>query len=213
MLRINKALEIYSLKQLPGITQTPFFHARRAGGGWVNFHSVTPCRREGSLLQSPSPKHPDPMGSHRLAARPRWLPAALKFPLHPKEKREEKGFHHRSRVWTYKNFVLTLPGSLIGSPFSEQDGPEPSRAYLLGCTMGVHPEAAKSPVDVPKSSSTCSRGIFCNIKVRSSDARGGGWHRCGTSAETKADKKGAESKSCTPAPDEVAEHQGSVKAA
>ncbi|KAI6063141.1 Solute carrier organic anion transporter family member [Aix galericulata] len=31
--------------------------------------------------------------------------------------------------------------------------------------MGVHPEASKSPVDVPKSSSTCSRGIFCNIKV------------------------------------------------
>lgn len=33
--------------------------------------------------------------------------------------------------------------------------------------MGVHPEASKSPVNVPKSSSTCSRGIFCNIKVRS----------------------------------------------
>lgn len=31
--------------------------------------------------------------------------------------------------------------------------------------MGVHPEAAKSPVDIPRSSSTCSRGIFCNIKV------------------------------------------------
>ncbi|NWS70307.1 SO2A1 protein, partial [Crotophaga sulcirostris] len=31
--------------------------------------------------------------------------------------------------------------------------------------MGVHPEAAKSPVDVPKRSSTCSRSVFCNIKV------------------------------------------------
>ncbi|NXU48715.1 SO2A1 protein, partial [Turnix velox] len=31
--------------------------------------------------------------------------------------------------------------------------------------MGVHPEAAKSPVDVPKKSGTCSRSIFCNIKV------------------------------------------------
>ncbi|XP_069721340.1 solute carrier organic anion transporter family member 2A1 [Phaenicophaeus curvirostris] len=31
--------------------------------------------------------------------------------------------------------------------------------------MGVHPEAGKSPVDVPKRSGTCSRGIFCNIKV------------------------------------------------
>ncbi|NWI97579.1 SO2A1 protein, partial [Pitta sordida] len=31
--------------------------------------------------------------------------------------------------------------------------------------MGVHPEAGKSPADIPKSSSTCSRGIFCNIKV------------------------------------------------
>ncbi|XP_032848520.1 solute carrier organic anion transporter family member 2A1 [Tyto alba] len=31
--------------------------------------------------------------------------------------------------------------------------------------MGVHPEAGKSPVDVPKRSSTCSPGIFCNIKV------------------------------------------------
>ncbi|NXO54469.1 SO2A1 protein, partial [Aramus guarauna] len=31
--------------------------------------------------------------------------------------------------------------------------------------MGVHPEAGKSPVDVPKSSGTCSRSIFCNIKV------------------------------------------------
>ncbi|NXI63774.1 SO2A1 protein, partial [Anseranas semipalmata] len=31
--------------------------------------------------------------------------------------------------------------------------------------MGVHPEATKSPVNVPKSSGTCSRGIFCNIKV------------------------------------------------
>ncbi|XP_061210400.1 solute carrier organic anion transporter family member 2A1 isoform X1 [Neopsephotus bourkii] len=31
--------------------------------------------------------------------------------------------------------------------------------------MGVHPEASKSPADVPKSSGTCSRSIFCNIKV------------------------------------------------
>ncbi|XP_076197917.1 solute carrier organic anion transporter family member 2A1 isoform X2 [Aptenodytes patagonicus] len=31
--------------------------------------------------------------------------------------------------------------------------------------MGVHPEAGKSPVDVSKRSSTCSRSIFCNIKV------------------------------------------------
>ncbi|XP_071422684.1 solute carrier organic anion transporter family member 2A1 isoform X2 [Pithys albifrons albifrons] len=31
--------------------------------------------------------------------------------------------------------------------------------------MGVHPEAAKPPADIPKSSSTCSRSIFCNIKV------------------------------------------------
>ncbi|XP_074888341.1 solute carrier organic anion transporter family member 2A1 isoform X3 [Buteo buteo] len=31
--------------------------------------------------------------------------------------------------------------------------------------MGVHPEAGKSPADVPKRSSTCSRSIFCNIKV------------------------------------------------
>ncbi|KFW73767.1 Solute carrier organic anion transporter family member 2A1 [Phalacrocorax carbo] len=31
--------------------------------------------------------------------------------------------------------------------------------------MGVHPEAGKSPVDVPKRSGTCSRSIFCNIKV------------------------------------------------
>ncbi|NXE91345.1 SO2A1 protein, partial [Menura novaehollandiae] len=31
--------------------------------------------------------------------------------------------------------------------------------------MGVHPEVGKSPVDIPKSSSTCSRSIFCNIKV------------------------------------------------
>ncbi|XP_065496185.1 solute carrier organic anion transporter family member 2A1 isoform X2 [Caloenas nicobarica] len=31
--------------------------------------------------------------------------------------------------------------------------------------MGVHPEAGKSPADIPKKSSTCSRSIFCNIKV------------------------------------------------
>ncbi|NXP49600.1 SO2A1 protein, partial [Heliornis fulica] len=31
--------------------------------------------------------------------------------------------------------------------------------------MGVHPEAGKSPVSVPRSSGTCSRSIFCNIKV------------------------------------------------
>ncbi|NXF83862.1 SO2A1 protein, partial [Sclerurus mexicanus] len=31
--------------------------------------------------------------------------------------------------------------------------------------MGVHPEAAKSPADIPDRSSTCSRSIFCNIKV------------------------------------------------
>uniref|UniRef100_A0A8C3UCE9 Solute carrier organic anion transporter family member n=1 Tax=Catharus ustulatus TaxID=91951 RepID=A0A8C3UCE9_CATUS len=31
--------------------------------------------------------------------------------------------------------------------------------------MGVHPEVGKSPVDIPRSSSTCSRSIFCNIKV------------------------------------------------
>ncbi|NXG50788.1 SO2A1 protein, partial [Psilopogon haemacephalus] len=31
--------------------------------------------------------------------------------------------------------------------------------------MGVHPEAGKSPVDVPKRSGPCSRSIFCNIKV------------------------------------------------
>ncbi|XP_061861863.1 solute carrier organic anion transporter family member 2A1 isoform X2 [Colius striatus] len=31
--------------------------------------------------------------------------------------------------------------------------------------MGAHPEAGKSPVDVPKRAGTCSRGIFCNIKV------------------------------------------------
>ncbi|NWQ90282.1 SO2A1 protein, partial [Burhinus bistriatus] len=31
--------------------------------------------------------------------------------------------------------------------------------------MGVHPEAGKSPVDIPKRSGTCSRSIFCNIKV------------------------------------------------
>ncbi|PKU35231.1 solute carrier organic anion transporter family member 2a1 [Limosa lapponica baueri] len=32
-------------------------------------------------------------------------------------------------------------------------------------TMGVHPEAGKPPADVPKRSGTCSRSIFCNIKV------------------------------------------------
>ncbi|NXX54734.1 SO2A1 protein, partial [Scopus umbretta] len=31
--------------------------------------------------------------------------------------------------------------------------------------MGVHPEASKSSADVPKRSGTCSRSIFCNIKV------------------------------------------------
>ncbi|KAK2538224.1 Slco2a1 [Columba guinea] len=31
--------------------------------------------------------------------------------------------------------------------------------------MGVHPEASKPPADIPKKSSTCSRSIFCNIKV------------------------------------------------
>ncbi|NXS58097.1 SO2A1 protein, partial [Brachypteracias leptosomus] len=31
--------------------------------------------------------------------------------------------------------------------------------------MGIRPEASKHPVDVPKRSSTCSRGVFCNIKV------------------------------------------------
>ncbi|XP_030899505.1 solute carrier organic anion transporter family member 2A1 isoform X2 [Melopsittacus undulatus] len=31
--------------------------------------------------------------------------------------------------------------------------------------MGLHPEANKSPGDVPESSGTCSRSIFCNIKV------------------------------------------------
>ncbi|XP_068881076.1 solute carrier organic anion transporter family member 2A1 [Aphelocoma coerulescens] len=31
--------------------------------------------------------------------------------------------------------------------------------------MGVHPEVGKSPADITKSSSTCSRSIFCNIKV------------------------------------------------
>ncbi|XP_056355305.1 solute carrier organic anion transporter family member 2A1 [Oenanthe melanoleuca] len=31
--------------------------------------------------------------------------------------------------------------------------------------MGVRPEVGKSPVDIPKSSSTCSRSVFCNIKV------------------------------------------------
>ncbi|NXM75853.1 SO2A1 protein, partial [Serilophus lunatus] len=31
--------------------------------------------------------------------------------------------------------------------------------------MGVHPEAGKPPADMPQSSSTCSRSIFCNIKV------------------------------------------------
>ncbi|XP_065700693.1 solute carrier organic anion transporter family member 2A1 [Patagioenas fasciata] len=31
--------------------------------------------------------------------------------------------------------------------------------------MGVHPEAGKPPADIPKKSSTCSRSIFCNIKV------------------------------------------------
>ncbi|NXI04211.1 SO2A1 protein, partial [Pachycephala philippinensis] len=31
--------------------------------------------------------------------------------------------------------------------------------------MGVHPEVGKSPVGIPRSSSTCSRSIFCNIKV------------------------------------------------
>ncbi|XP_065496184.1 solute carrier organic anion transporter family member 2A1 isoform X1 [Caloenas nicobarica] len=31
--------------------------------------------------------------------------------------------------------------------------------------MGVHPEAGKSPADIPKKSSTCSRSIFCNIKI------------------------------------------------
>lgn len=42
--------------------------------------------------------------------------------------------------------------------------------------MGVHPEAGKSPADVPKRSSTCSRSIFCNIKVRS-----GAWQGCAAS--------------------------------
>uniref|UniRef100_A0A8D2NXT2 Solute carrier organic anion transporter family member n=1 Tax=Zosterops lateralis melanops TaxID=1220523 RepID=A0A8D2NXT2_ZOSLA len=31
--------------------------------------------------------------------------------------------------------------------------------------MGVRPEVGKSPADIPKSSGTCSRSIFCNIKV------------------------------------------------
>ncbi|XP_066050287.1 solute carrier organic anion transporter family member 2A1 isoform X2 [Chamaea fasciata] len=31
--------------------------------------------------------------------------------------------------------------------------------------MGVHAEVGKSPADIPKSSGTCSRSIFCNIKV------------------------------------------------
>lgn len=150
VLHINKAPEMYSLKQHPGITQTRFFHARRVGGGWVTFHSVTLCQREGSLLQSPSPKHSDPMGSHRLAARLCWLPAALKFPLHPKEKREEKGFHHRSRVWTYKNFALTLPGSLIGSPFSEQDGPEPSHSPSAGVHHGGPSRSRQVPSGYPQ---------------------------------------------------------------
>lgn len=165
VLHINKAPEMYSLKHHPGITQTRFFHARRVGGGWVTFHSVTPCQREGSLLQSPSPKHSDPMGSHRLAARLCWLPAALKFPLHPKEKREEKGFHHRSRVWTYKNFALTLPGSLIGSPFSEQDGAGAlTQPICWGAPWGSIPKppspqwiSPEAPAPVPVVSSATSR--------------------------------------------------------
>ncbi|XP_053841856.1 solute carrier organic anion transporter family member 2A1 isoform X2 [Vidua macroura] len=31
--------------------------------------------------------------------------------------------------------------------------------------MGVRPEVGKSPVDIPKNSSTCSKSFFCNIKV------------------------------------------------
>ncbi|XP_058668275.1 solute carrier organic anion transporter family member 2A1 isoform X1 [Ammospiza caudacuta] len=31
--------------------------------------------------------------------------------------------------------------------------------------MGVRPEVGKSPADIPKSSGTCSRSFFCNIKV------------------------------------------------
>ncbi|NXG69644.1 SO2A1 protein, partial [Baryphthengus martii] len=31
--------------------------------------------------------------------------------------------------------------------------------------MGIHPEASKSPAGVPRRSSTCSRSVFCNIKV------------------------------------------------
>lgn len=42
--------------------------------------------------------------------------------------------------------------------------------------MGVHPEASKSPVDIPKRSGTCSRSIFCNIKVRSR-----AWQGCAAS--------------------------------
>lgn len=52
--------------------------------------------------------------SHLLPVRCRSLPATLKFPRRTKQKREEKGFHHRSREPTYKNFALTLPASLTG---------------------------------------------------------------------------------------------------
>lgn len=55
--------------------------------------------------------------------------------------------------------------------------------------MGVHPEAGKSSADVPKRSGTCSRGIFCNIKVRSLDP----WQGCTASPAGREEDACAES--------------------
>lgn len=86
VLHINKAPEMYSLKHHPGITQTRFFHARRVGGGWVTFHSVTPCQREGSLLQSPIPKTLGPDGLPPARCTPVLASCSFKVPSTPKGK-------------------------------------------------------------------------------------------------------------------------------
>lgn len=61
------------------------------------------------------------------------------------------------------------------------------RAPQEAPTMGLHPEVGKSPVDVPRRSGTCSRSIFCNIKVRSSAGQG-----CATSPAGREEDAHAE---------------------